>query len=71
MTLLDEGLWSQGTFGDAHRKYPDALVLEANQPFDPPVDWPRLESVPAASTRPGRSIAPRWGNNRGLSGDDG
>lgn len=44
-TLLEtysEDFWRVSTFGEVEDMYPEALVLKANQPWSPPVNFPRL-----------------------------
>lgn len=44
-TLLNtysEDLWNISTFGEVRNNHPNALVLKADQPWTPPVNFPRL-----------------------------
>lgn len=42
LTTYQENLWSLSTFGEILKANPNALVLKANQPWSPPVNFPRL-----------------------------
>lgn len=81
LKLLDQARWSQTTYSRAINQFPEALVLEADQPFTPPTDWPAMQ-IDAPQTQPAQvaatqpatqltappdtAIAPRWGDNSDL-----
>lgn len=69
MKVLEKDLWAQTIWSKARALYPDALVLDMNQHFEKPVDWPPSE--PASIDRvkgraPKSAIAPHWGKNARL-----
>lgn len=43
LETYEEDLWSLSTFGEVLDQYPNALILSENNPWSPPVDFPRLE----------------------------
>lgn len=42
LKTYSEDSWSISTFGEVRNNHPNALVLKANQPWTPPVNFPRL-----------------------------
>ena len=73
MKVLDEALWSQTTWGKVKALYPQAVVLDPEQSFEPPASWTKYdpEQIRAGHDREtaARNVPPRWGENTGLAGD--
>ncbi len=44
MERHDESKWEEMRWGDVKNNYPNALVLKDSQTFEPPSDWPTIES---------------------------
>lgn len=69
LKLLQLDYWSQTTWSEVLRKYPQALVLKPGQGMVPPKEWNHLnqETVALVKKIPEEnlSIAPRWGENNG------
>ncbi len=65
MEVLDEQYWSQTDWGTVRELYPQAQVLQPDQPYEPPTNWPRYQEMDL-NTQQGEKIAPRWGENQGL-----
>jgi len=61
LSLLDETMWSQMTWGSVRKVHPDAQVLKPHQEYSPPLLWPslHLKDFDAPSSAQVK-IAPRW-----------
>jgi len=67
MKVLDEQNWKQTTWEDIETNYPEAQVLKSGQDFERPLNWHRkYDKVTNQKKEPNRSIAPKWGKNKGL-----
>jgi hypothetical protein len=64
MKVYDDKSWSQTTLGEWKSKYPSSLVLERDQDFERPTNWPKFDIQSAKKlVNAGDSVAPRWGEN--------
>lgn len=67
LKVLKPEYWAQTTWGEFKKKYPQPLVLQRNQGFTPPKDWPTFddETIKKLMEQDNDtlSIAPRWGEN--------
>ncbi len=67
MRVMDQQYWSQTTWEDISTNYKNALILEPGQDFMPPKSWEKYQKTEVLEGE-GEHIAPRWGENRSLSG---
>jgi hypothetical protein len=64
MKVYDDKSWSQTTWGEWKSKYPSSLVLERDQDFERPTNWPKFDIQSAKKlVNAGDSVALRWGEN--------
>lgn len=65
MKVLDEKFWKQTTWADIRKNHPDARVLKSGQDFERPDTWHRKYDDVSPVQGGGKSVAPRWGENKG------
>jgi len=69
MKVLDEKFWKQTNWKDIRQNHPDAKVLRSGQDFVRPRSWPRsYEDIPPIRESE-QSVAPHWGEVKGLESE--
>jgi len=65
MIVLEEKFWKQTTWKNIIEQHADAQVLKSGQDFERPISWDTKYEDVAPIQNAGKSIAPRWGEQKG------